>query len=63
MSPPPVAFADRSGSPSGSRELRELLSSLPRDLILRVHNKYSLDYNMFGYDINTALRMGGHRTL
>ena len=59
----PIPWENRSGSPGGSRELRELLASLPRDLILRVHDKYSLDYTMFGYDINTALKMGGHRTL
>ena len=32
-----------------------------RDLILRVHEKFLLDYKMFGYDIDTALKLGGHR--
>ena len=36
---------------------------LHRDLILRVHEKFLLDYKMFGYDIDTALKLGGHRPL
>ena len=30
-------------------------------MILRVFMRYRLDYEMFGYDINTALTIGGHR--
>ena len=36
---------------------------VPRSLLLRIHERYKLDYEMFGYSINTALKLGGHRTL
>jgi len=61
----PIPWENRSSGTSTrqSAELKEFLSSLPRDLILRVHEKFLLDYKMFGYDIDTALKMGGHRPL
>jgi len=61
----PIPWENRSSGTSTrqSAELKEFLSSLPRDLILRVHEKFQLDYKMFGYDINTALKLGGHRPL
>ena len=37
--------------------------AVPRSLLLRIHERYKLDYEMFGYSINTALKLGGHRTL
>ena len=30
-------------------------------MLLRVFMRYRMDYEMFGYDINTALRIGGHK--
>ena len=30
-------------------------------MLLRVFMRYRMDYEMFGYDINTALDIGGHR--
>ena len=61
----PIPWENRSSGTSTrqSAELKEFLSSLPRDLILRVHEKFLLDYKMFGYDIDTALKLGGHRPL
>ena len=43
--------------------MAELLSSVPRELLLRVYSKYKIDYEMFGYSINTALAIGGHDLL
>jgi len=59
----PIPWENRSSGTSTrqSAELKEFLSGLPRDLILRVHEKFLLDYKMFGYDIDTALKLGGHR--
>merc|ERR1719397_594028 len=59
----PIPWENRSSGTSTrqSAELKEFLSSLPRDLILRVHEKFLLDYKMSGYDIDTALKLGGHK--
>ena len=61
----PIPWENRSSGSSSrqSAELKEFLSGLPRDLILRVHQKFLLDYKMFGYDIDTALKLGGHKPL
>jgi len=57
-----IPWENRSSGPSSRHrvELREFLAALPRELILRVHEKYRLDYQMFGYDINNSLELGGH---
>ena len=41
-------------------ELSDYFSSVSRQLLLRVYERYRLDYEMFGYDINSALALGGH---
>ena len=41
-------------------ELADFYSSVPRSLLVRVFQRYRLDYEMFGYNINNALILGGH---
>ena len=56
-----IPWANKSKSRARKKELADYYSSIPRSMILRVFMRYRLDYEMFGYDINTALGIGGHR--
>ena len=58
----PIPWENQSSSRQKQKEteLSDFYSSVPRSLLLRVFQRYRLDYEMFGYSINTALRLGGH---
>lgn len=57
----PIPWENRSQSKQKNMaELSDYYSSVSRQLLLRVYDRYSLDYEMFGYDINAALSLGGH---
>ena len=56
----PIPWENKSKSPKRLKELSDFYSDVPRSLLLRVYFRYRLDYEMFGYDINTALKLGGH---
>ena len=57
----PIPWENKSKSKKRLKELSDFYSSVPRSLLLRIYSRYKLDYEMFGYDINTALRLGGHQ--
>ena len=60
----PIPWENKSKSSKKRRgELADYYSSVPRSLLVRVYERYKLDYEMFGYDINTALGLGGHDPL
>ena len=63
----PIPWDNKSDKSQSSKkrrgELADYYSSVPRSLLLRVYERYKLDYEMFGYDINTALGLGGHDPL
>ena len=59
----PIPWENKSTSKQKSEELADFYSSVPRSLLLRVYQRYRLDYEMFGYNINTALTLGGHQPL
>ena len=52
---------NQSKSSAREKELMDFYSSIPRSMLLRVFLRYRLDYEMFGYDINTSLKLGGHK--
>ena len=43
--------------------LAKLYSSVPRSTLVQVYQKYKFDYEMFGYDFNYVLKLGGHKPL
>jgi len=57
----PIPWENKSRSMAKEKELADFYSSIPRSMMLRVFMKYRLDYEMFGYDINAALKLGGHK--
>ena len=59
----PIPWENKSSSKKRLKELSDFYSSVPRSLLLRIYRKYFLDYEMFGYDINTALKLGGHQQI
>ena len=59
----PIPWENKSKSKKRLKELSDFYSSVPRSLLLRIYRKYFLDYEMFGYDINTALKLGGHQQI
>merc|ERR1711915_797836 len=59
----PMPWENKSEVGEKKRELTDFFSSVPRSLLLRVFLRYRIDFEMFGYDINSALRMGGHMPL
>ena len=59
----PIPWENKSKSSKRLKELSDFYSSVPRSLLLRIYRKYFLDYEMFGYDINTALKLGGHQQI
>lgn len=60
----PIPWENKSKSSKKSKgELADYYSSVPRSLLVRVYERYRLDYEMFGYDINSALVLGGHDPL
>ena len=58
----PIPWENRSGG-DNNRELADLYSSVPRELLLRVFSSFRLDYEMFGYDINKTLTLAGYSPL
>jgi len=56
-----IPWENKSKSQAKKKELADFYSSIPRSMLLRVFMRYRMDYEMFGYDINTALDIGGHR--
>ena len=58
-----IPWENKSKSTKRLKELSDFYSSVPRSLLLRIYRKYFLDYEMFGYDINTALKLGGHQQI
>ena len=56
-----IPWENKSKSQAKNKELADFYSSIPRSMLLRVFMRYRMDYEMFGYDINTALDIGGHR--
>ena len=56
-----IPWENKSKSQARKKELADFYSSIPRSMLLRVFMRYKMDYEMFGYDINTALGIGGHR--
>jgi len=59
----PIPWENKSKSEKRLAELSDFYSGVPRSLLLRVYFRYRLDYEMFGYDINSALKLGGHDEL
>jgi len=59
----PIPWENKSTGGERKKELKDFFSSIPRSLLLRVFLRYRLDYEMFGYDINDALKLGGHKAL
>ena len=59
----PIPWENKSTGGERRKELKDFFSSIPRSLLLRVFLRYRLDYEMFGYDINDSLKLGGHKTL
>ena len=43
--------------------LAELYSTVPRSTLIEVYKKYWFDYEMFGYDFNQVLELGGYKSL
>ena len=43
--------------------LAELYSTIPRSRLIEVYKKYWFDYEMFGYDFNQVLELGGYKGL
>ena len=43
--------------------LAELYSTVPRSTLIEVYKKYWFDYEMFGYDFNQVLELGGYKGL
>ena len=43
--------------------LAELYSTIPRSTLIEVYKKYWFDYEMFGYDFNQVLELGGYKSL
>ena len=43
--------------------LAKLYSSVPRSTLVQVYQIYKFDYEMFGYDFNDVLKLGGHHPL
>ena len=56
----PIPWENKSRSKKKLAELAEFYASVPRSLLLKIYKRYRLDYEMFGYDINSALTLGGH---
>jgi len=59
----PIPWENKSKSQTKQDELKDFYSNVPRSLLLRIYERYRLDYDMFGYDINTSLKLGGHDPL
>ena len=43
--------------------LAALYKSVQRSTLVQVYQKYKFDYEMFGYDFNNVLKLGGHKPL
>ena len=43
--------------------LASLYKSVQRSTLVQVYQKYKFDYEMFGYDFNNVLKLGGHEPL
>eukprot|EP00090_Calanus_glacialis_P003538 TRINITY_DN12610_c0_g1_i1.p1 TRINITY_DN12610_c0_g1~~TRINITY_DN12610_c0_g1_i1.p1 ORF type:complete len:443 (-),score=137.58 TRINITY_DN12610_c0_g1_i1:210-1538(-) len=56
-----IPWENKSKSSARKKELVDFYSSIPRSMLLRVFMRYRMDYEMFGYDINTSLKLGGHK--
>eukprot|EP00090_Calanus_glacialis_P003539 TRINITY_DN12610_c0_g1_i10.p1 TRINITY_DN12610_c0_g1~~TRINITY_DN12610_c0_g1_i10.p1 ORF type:complete len:205 (-),score=53.04 TRINITY_DN12610_c0_g1_i10:210-785(-) len=56
-----IPWENKSKSSARQKELMDFYSSIPRSMLLRVFMRYRMDYEMFGYDINTSLKLGGHK--
>ena len=40
--------------------LASLYKSVQRSTLVQVYQKYKFDYEMFGYNFNNVLKLGGH---
>ena len=58
-----IPWENASKAVTRRKELADYFSAVPRSLLLRVWLRYRLDYQMFGYSINTALKLGGHQSV
>ena len=45
------------------QKMRSFYKSVPRDLLVRVHEAYKLDFELFGYDFNEVLTLAGYEPL
>ncbi|CAL4105407.1 unnamed protein product [Meganyctiphanes norvegica] len=57
-----VPWQNRSGGTGSSdgKLLRKYYSTLSKDLIKRVHQRFLLDFELFQYDIRTVYQLAGH---
>ena len=45
------------------KQLAKLYRTVPRSTLISVYRKYKLDYELFGYDFNTVLKLAGYQKL
>lgn len=44
-------------------KMKSFYAKVPRELLLRVYQAFKLDFELFDYDFNEVLILGGHQPL